>query len=341
MKQVMTVLGPVDPEDLGVTLMHEHLFVDIRCWLGEPRTPEEEEARDQPISLLNLGLFRRDPMLSRDNLILDDMNLIIEEALRFKRAGGGTIVEVTPIGIGRDPSSMQEVAHATGLNIVCGCGFYIAASHPPYVATRSKQELAGEIIRDLMEGIGETGVRAGIIGEIGLSPGIPPDEEKSLRAAAIASRETGAAITIHTPWPKGEKLRVLDILEEEGADLTRVIMGHLDYEMDVELNQAMADRGAYLQIDCFGQEHYREMYNFHDPLDIDRVAFIAEMVRRGYVSQILISQDVATKVDLRRYAGWGYAHISEHVERMLKAEGVTEDQIRTIRVDNPRRVLPL
>jgi phosphotriesterase-related protein len=117
-------------------------------------------------------------------------------------------------------------------------------------------------------------------------------------------------------------------------------MGHLDYELDVELHQAIAERGAYLQYDCFGQEHYREAYNIHDPLDTDRVTFIAEMIRRGFVNQILVSQDVATKMDLRRYAGWGYAHISEHVERMLQGAGVTPAQIHTIRVNNPARILP-
>lgn len=336
----MTVLGPIDPVELGITLMHEHLFTDIRCWLETPRNEEEAAAANQPITLLNLGLFRREPFLSSDNLVLDDLSMMVEEVLRFKRAGGGTLVDVTTIGIGRDPVKIREVAKATGLNIVCGCGFYTAAAHPPRVATQSKEELGAEIIGELTEGIGDTGIRAGIIGEVGLSPGLPADEQKSLRAAAIASKETGAAITIHTPWPRGQKLEVLDILEDEGADLSRVVMGHLDYELDADLHQAIADRGAYLQYDCFGQEHYREVYKIHDPLDTERVAFIAEMVRRGYVEQIMISHDVATKMDLRRYAGWGYAHIEEHVVRMLQEAGVTEAQIDIMQVQNPARVLP-
>lgn len=340
MKQAITVKGPVDPSELGVTLMHEHLFINLHCWLAEPLTPAQAEAADQPIVLSNLGVIRREPMISRDNLVLDDLPMIVDEVLAFKRAGGGTLVEVTPIGIKRDPLRMKQVSDVTGIHVICGCGYYVAPSHPPHVAEWTKEEIAAEMVRDLTRGIGDTGIRAGIIGEVGLSPGIHPDEAKVLRAAARASRETGAAITIHTPWPQGQKQEVLDILQNEGADLTRVIMGHIDWDLDPDLLQAITDRGAYIQFDSFGQEFYREAYHMHDPLDLDRVNAIAEMIRRGYIPQILLSQDVATKIDLRHYGGWGYAHISENIEPWMRATGITSEEIHIMRVENPKRVLP-
>jgi phosphotriesterase-related protein len=117
-------------------------------------------------------------------------------------------------------------------------------------------------------------------------------------------------------------------------------MGHLEYEMDLDLHKAMADRGAYLEYDCFGQEHHHDIYNCRDPLDCERVAFVSELIRLGYVSQILLSHDIATKLELRSYGGWGYSHLSKHVEPMFLSAGVTPAQIHTMRVDNPQRVLP-
>lgn len=339
MKQVTSVLGPVNYDNLGVTLMHEHLFTDIRCWWEQPRNEEEKEASDQPISLSNLGLFRREPFLSREALVMDSLDTAIHEVLFFKRAGGGTIVDVTPEGIGRNPLWLQKVARATKLNIVCGCGYYLASTHPATVAAKSKKRLAEELIGDLMEGIGETGVRAGIIGEIGLSPGIQPQEEKVLRAAALASKETGAAITVHPPWPKGQKLEILDILKQEGADLSRVIMGHLEYEMDLDLHIRMADRGVFLEYDCFGQEYYHDVYGCRDPLDEERVMFVTDLINRGYRDQILLSHDVATKLDLRSFGGWGYDHINRHIEPAFQRAGVTAQDIHVIRWENPWRAL--
>ena len=334
MKQVMTVLGPIDPGDLGETLMHEHLFVDLRNWLVPPKTPEEVVFADRHVTTANLDRLRRDPLRSKDNLVLDDLEMMIEEAANFKRSGGGTIVEVTLTGIGRDPVRLKQLSSASSLNIICGCGYYVGSSHPPHVSVRTKAELAAEMIRDLTERIGETGIRAGIIGEIGLSPGILPDEEKVLRAAVIAARETGAALSIHPPWPRGERLPILDILIDEGADLTRVILCHMDNNgLDADTHQAIADKGVYLEYDTLGKEYCRDAhYGFNDPLDSERVAIITEMVRRGYVAQILLSQDVCKKTETCRYGGRGYAHIGKNIVQMLTTSGVTAEQIRTMRV---------
>jgi phosphotriesterase-related protein len=197
-KRVMTVLGPLGADELGVTLPHEHLFCDITCLCPPPETEERREFLERPAEMEILGLIRRDPLFNRDNCLLDDVDLAILEVNEFKKLGGSTIVDVTSEElVGRDPLALQEVSRATGINVVCGCGHYLHFIHPPSKAQEPMESVAEHLIRELSEGIGDTGVRPGIIGEIGTSDPIHPQEAKMLGAAALAQRRTGVAITVH------------------------------------------------------------------------------------------------------------------------------------------------
>lgn len=338
--KVMTVLGPIDPRELGVTLTHEHLFFDLRCWWTEPQEATKKALAHAPLSMSNLGALRRDPLINLDNLAQFDMDVALEEATAFKRAGGKSIVDVTNIGIGRDPAALRSIAHETGLNIIMGCGYYVESSHPHDVGHKSVEQIADLMIQEVTAGVKRTDIRAGIIGEIGTSSPITPEEVKALRAAALAVRRTGAPISVHPLPQRKEGLRILDILEEEGVDPRRVIMCHMNGTIDdPDYHKAVAARGAYAEYDTFGMELYQDTYHSHFPSDMASIRAVKGMIDAGFLSNILISHDASFKVCLKRYGGWGISHILNHLPPYMRAEGITTEALHTIMVENPARIL--
>ena len=161
--KVMTVLGPIEPEALGITLTHEHLLTDLRVWCEEPEDEEQKAFVHAPVEMSTLGAIRREPFGNLDNCILDDTALAVEELRRFKTAGGSSVVDCTNNGLGRTPLGLQEVAQATEINIIMGSGYYIGRSHPYDMLDRSVDMIADEIERDLTQGVADTGVRSGLI----------------------------------------------------------------------------------------------------------------------------------------------------------------------------------
>lgn len=346
-QQVMTVTGPVSAADLGVTLMHEHLLLDID-WPGLwPDASAEPDLVDRPVGIESLGLLRRDPFVLRDNVRLDDVELAAEEAARFRAAGGQTIVEVTSTGIRPNPAGLRQIARQTGLHVVAGCGWYVGPSHPSELATDDVPKLARRLVSDLTEGIDDTGVRAGIIGEVGTFNPIRPTELKSLLAAARAHRETGAAISVHLSSRDGGNVRqVVEVLRSEGVDPRRVALGHIDLGIDQEDRYFAVDLGFNVQFDTFGHEHYYSVhkeayaYIWRDPRDFERIAWVEDLIGRGHLDQILLSQDVCAKSLLRRYGGWGYDHLLTNVVPMMRTHStISDQQIHALLVANPARVL--
>jgi phosphotriesterase-related protein len=355
---VVTVDGRIDPDEVGVTTTHEHLFLDAaEAWFELPDEAQAREVATDPISLDNLWYVRRNPQQHRDNLQLTSMEEAITEVNYFQRAGGDTVVDVTPKAVGCDPKRVRGIARQTGLNIVHGTAYYTKASHPDRFESQSQDELGDtledEFVSDVVDGIDDTDVRAGIVGEIGLSDTIYPDEEAALRAGARAARRTGASLTIHPPGrtPESQRnrtyptsrwaLEVLDIVEEEGLPPGRVIMDHMDrtiYE-DLEYQYDLAERGAYLEYDVWGLEVYLENYNDSYPSDTWRAEAVCDLIDRGYASQLVFGQDVYTKTQRRKYGGYGYGHLLENIVPMLKERGVDQDVLDRIFVDNPRDVL--
>jgi phosphotriesterase-related protein len=295
--RVMTVLGPVAPEELGITMMHEHILIKLGSLDGT----------------------------------LDDVDLAIDELRSYQEAGGRTIVDVTTIGLGRNVEALIRVARETGLHIVAPTGYYLESGYPRYVYEMSTAALADRMVAEITEGIDGTAVRAGIIGEIGTGPkAITPAEERVFRAAAWAQVRTGAAITTHTYFQE-LAMDQLAIFEEEGVDLRRVVVGHLGDLRDIEQLRAIARKGAYLGIDHVGLELFQR--------DHQRARIVARLIREGFLLQILISMDVCFRSRLRWWDGTGYAHLLVNFLPMLRAEGVTESEIETMLIDNPRRVL--
>lgn len=194
-RYVQTVLGPVAPEDLGRTLMHEHVLISSATYWKEPSDPADRALSRQPMSYELLSRVRDDPNLLLDNCELADLDLAAHEIAQVKIAGGMTIVDMSAMGLGRDPSGLAKISRSTGVHIVCGTGYYFAGSLPPDTDTdRSIEDLASEMIAEIREGIAGTSVKAGVIGEIGLSDPVNPFENRVLRAAVRAGAATGALI---------------------------------------------------------------------------------------------------------------------------------------------------
>lgn len=299
--RVMTVQGPVDPTELGVVLPHEHLIVDLRHSL--------------------LGF----------DAILDDVDLAIDEVTLYRQAGGGTIVDVSNIGMGRDIRALARIAEATGVKIVAATGFYTEPYYPREVYELTTNRLADLLIGELTEGIDGTGIRAGVLGEIGTRRDfVGPAEERVFRAVARAHKATGAPISTHTFL---EQLihDQIDILTDEGVDPARVIIGHLGDHRDVERLLGVARRGVYLQFDHLGYPVQQR--------DTERARTIATLARAGYTSRILLSQDICIKSRLHGYGGTGYDFILSQFTRLLADQGLAEDEIRQMLVDNPQQAV--
>ncbi len=294
---VMTVTGPVGRDELGFVLPHEHVFIDL--------------VREY-----------------RGSGLLNDEHLACQELGALKAAGGGTLVDLTPDEIGRDPAALRRVSEATGISIVMGCGHY----RDPYLDRgwfdRTPVDvIADEIVRDITEGVRGTGVRAGIIGEIGADRRyISAAEERSFRAAARAHLKTGLTISTHAArWPVG--LAQLKLLAEEGVDPGRVIVGHTDSVPIPGYHLALVEQGCYISFDSIGTG---SSYDTHRAVD-----YVLDLVRAGFGSQILLSHDVCLRDHLRATGGCGYAYLLTEFLPLLTAAGLDQEQVRAFVTDNP------
>ncbi len=352
--KALTVTGPIDPADLGITLPHEHLFIDFTLPLDAPerwasagrRFPQTAEDRAlwvEPLTMDRIASLTRNVWNNRDVLLLQDPAVMLSEVAAFKAAGGGTIVDVTSIGLGRSPERLAELSRRSGVHIVMGAGWYRTAWHPPGHAERSVESLTDEIVRDVTVGAGDSGVRAGIIGEVAAMDIVtePRDsaEVKGIRAAARASRLTGAAISVHQWIRDGVALgRTLGLLEQEGADLSRVVIGHIDAvsSRDTAQLEAVLKRGVTLEFDLFGTPYY-----LNDPrLDHRPMAdAIVTLVKRGYGDRLMMSHDICTKLQIKAYGGKGLDYLLTEVVPYLRKQGLTEAEVHQILVDTPRRLL--
>lgn len=346
--KVQTVLGIIDAEDLGVTLPHEHLLIDMSVWFKEPDASSEKLLAYQPVSLENLGWIRYRPFSNLDNVRLLDQEVAISEALRYKRAGGNSLVDVTSIGLGRDPVALARISRATGLNIIMGCGYYVEEVLSPGM-NMTEEMLAEQIVRDITVGVDNTGLRAGIIGEIGTSWPLQESEKRVLRAAAQAQKETGAPLCIHPGNSPDVPFVIIDLLDNAGADISRVVMSHTERTIfDRDTLVKLAETGCYIAFDEFSFEGWypRRMVLSETnptkqdiPNDAGRIKWIMTLIEEGFLNQILISHDHCMKYRLWRYGGPGYAHILENVVPLMREKGISEEAVHALLVENPKRIL--
>ncbi|MYD11473.1 MAG: phosphotriesterase [Chloroflexi bacterium] len=300
-KRIQTVRGAIEPDALGRALMHEHVICDIYRVTG------------------------------RLNELLNDEALAVAELKLLRQAGGAGLVDVTTPDLGRDPEALRRIAEATGLHIIMGSGWYRQPFYPPEIDRLPTNQLADIIIAELTEGVAGTGIRAGIIGEIGVDLDYASaQEERVLRAAARAQKATGAPLTTHASmYPVG--LAQLDILRDEGVDLNRVIIGHCDTYLDQDYHLAILEAGAYAQFDTVGREHMNP--------DSRRAKAFVDLLRLGWGERLLLSSDRCFRSDLRAFGGLGYGYVFTAFFDMLRAEGLDDETLDRVTIANPRRVL--
>jgi len=343
--KAQTVLGMIDGKDLGVTLTHEHLLIDGKCIFTEPSGASERGLAYKKVDWSNLSWLRYHPYENLDNMRLLDEQEAIDEAMLYKRAGGKTIVDVTIIGIGRDPKALARISQATGLNIIMGSGYYTATCHGPEMSTKTEAEITEEIVRDITIGVGASAIRAGLIGEIGCSWPLQDNERKVLRAAAQAQQRTGESMSVHPGRNSKAPFEIIEILGEAGADLSRVIMCHIDARVrDHSERGKLLKTGCVLEYDLWGWEgHFPSYWTADDfldlPNDTQRIYEVRQLIEEGYLNQIVISHDICCKSRRVKYGGWGYSHILNYVVPMMLQRGMTREQIDRITVENPKRLL--
>lgn len=347
MPDVMTVRGPIAPEALGITMCHTHVLSDGRCLLAMPEEASRQALADAPLTMQNLGAVRRDALANKDNLVHGDVDAAVRELTRFKMMGGSSVVETSPRGFGRDPVGLFKVSNATGLNIICSTGFYVGASHPPVVAQSSESELRALMVNELTKGIGTTGIRAGVIKiAMGTSWGRPfadANEEKAFRAAVQAHAETGAAIEIHParPYTTRHWDTYFDIIEKAGGRLEKVMALHMEFfARDIDYQKSLLDRGVTVSYDQFGGEEYFTSRDDAYPPDRLRVDAVCALVEAGHAAKVVLSNEVAWKCNYTEYGGHGYGHILENILPEFRSKGMKEADIRTMLVENPKRMFP-
>jgi len=309
MSHVMTVRGPVDPSDLGFILPHEH--TQIALWHIQDRWDYWELTRDEPV--------------------------ILEELRLFREAGGTALADLTLPGNGRDPSWLRRISEQSGVHIVMGGGWYRTAYYPPeaLIDRRSTDALAEELVAEATVGVGDTGIRTGILGEIGTDkPWVSPVEERVFRAVARASRRTGLAISTHAVLSDVGAAQ-LTILEEEGVDPGRVVIGHADSYPVLDHYLSLIDRGASIEFDFLGMS-FTPMERYGEGRVVD---LLLELLHRGHGDRVLLSQDVCHNSQLRHFEGNGYTYLQTTFLPRLRAAGVSQAEIDQLTIDNPRRIL--
>jgi phosphotriesterase-related protein len=349
MGSFITVQGKKPIGNVGPTLIHEHLLIDARMWKKAP--PNEATRRvvvNEPYTLENRGdVLYGDSYYSEFGLLQTDINVSVSEALKFKEAGGSTIIDLTQKQLGRDPEALYKISLRTGLNIVMGTGYYLGDSVSQEDRKKSEKQLRKEIINEFHNGIGSgfLKIRPGIIGEIGLKEyGClrDPFEVKNLKAAGSAQKDINCAMSIHMSSKEKNGHEVLDILEEIGCNMNKVILSHCDWWLDdIDYLKSLIKRNVYIAFDGFGQDPLVDPEGTIFFNDKERISGIIELANAGLLENLLISQDAGAKFSLTKWGGFGYAHILKHIYPRLIKNGLSDDQFRIMVTENPKKILEI
>jgi phosphotriesterase-related protein len=296
--EIITVVGPITPEEMGVAHTHEHLVLDAFDHYGSY------------------------------DYVIDDEEMVVRELGEFTRRGGKTICDCTVDEIGRNPQALVRISKAAGIHILMGCGWYREFGYPKLVEERTGSELADLLVGEIERGVGDTGIRAGFIGEIGTGRRfVRPAEERVFRAAALAQARTGIAISTHTTRWGSLALEQIAMLREFGADLSKVIIGHLGDRREVRHLLAIAGKGVYVEVDNIGYLDYQPEWI--------RADNVAALVKEGFGHRVLLSQDIPTMRALKYHGGRGYGYLLEVFVPMLRERGLKEEDVHKLLVANP------
>ena len=355
---IQTVQGLIEPKDLGITLTHEHILSDATSTLSRPSTASEQQLFDSPVSIDTLTYIKHynNSFFCADDFRLSDITTAIKEVSLYKQYGGNSLVEVSSLGLGRDPVGLARVSRATGVNIIMGSSYYVPVSHPPDMDKMSEESLVHQITNDIVHGVHDLvsviaddtipshnpGPKAGIIGEVGCWYPLTVNGLKVLRASGRAQAITGAPLSIHPGRHVEAPFEIIDILDDVDVDLNKVIIGHVERTFNHGYDfKRLAEKGCYLEWDLFGEE--RSFYDgnpeFDMPSDAVRLDQIAALISEGYGNKILVAHDIAYKHRLVSYGGHGYFYMLANIVPRMEARGFREESIQRLLVENPREAL--
>ncbi|XP_071798173.1 N-acetyltaurine hydrolase-like [Asterias amurensis] len=337
--KIQTVLGVIDPSELGLTMTHEHLNIDYNSCFKQP--PEQyKDHVDLPLTIEHLWWIHHYPYSSKANLELKTVQNDVKDELKFYHAHGGrSIVDATNIGIGRNLTELVELSNASGVNIIAGGGYYLGSTHPPEMSTMTQEELVSGMVHEVTEGSDGTKHKCGLIGEIGCSNEITVNEKKVLQATGEAQAQLGCAVLIHPGRKPTCPEECLRVLQEAGGEASRTVMSHIDrclFNRDQVLE--FAEMGGYIEFDFFGTENSYYQYDalLELPSDIQRIHLIKTLVDEGFGDKVVISHDIHRKMQLMKYGGHGYSHIVMNVLPRMLVCGISQESIDKITVGNPR-----
>ena len=344
MRKLNTVNGTICADEAGLICPHEHLFLDMTHEAVEPKTEAAKELFYGDIQMKDLGVLHRNPYIVKTNLILDDVDLAVEETDCLASYGCNLLVDVTTVGLGRDFNKLKQFCKKSKLNIIAGTGLFVHDALPEMYEHKTVEQIAAWMIDEIENGHCDTGIKPGVIGEIGTSEVIYPVEEKALHAAAIASVKTNLPIYLHTySWSRAG-LDAVKLLLNEGVTPENICICHLDVTFDDEYMREVLKLGVYLEFDNLSKEFYFEPQDgafSGGPFETDvaRVRKIKELIEEGYASQLLLANDLCLKGSLHYYGGVGYDHVFRNIVPMMRMEGIREEDIHQILHVNPKRFL--
>ncbi|MGE0224477.1 MAG: phosphotriesterase [Acetobacteraceae bacterium] len=336
--RIQTVLGLINPAELGPTLMHEHILWDIR-------TPDMRADPDQgpEITLCNCWKINYRQIKAPRNSQFNCEAIAAQEVAEIRDSGGRSIVEMSCGGLDPNPAGLANVSRMSGVQIVMGCGHYVDEYQSPANRDRTVDDFAQEIAAQVLDGAWGTDVRAGIIGEIGCQAPWTDLEKRVMRAALIAQAETGAAVNVHPGRHPDQPQEVADMVRASGGDISRVIISHIDRTIfdDTRLLR-LADSGCVLEFDLFGTEQsYYPLSDIDMPNDAVRLRMLRTLIEHGHLDRVVISHDICSRTRLSSFGGHGYGHIFANILPMMRRRNFSEAEIQAIMVDNPRRLLTI
>ncbi|PHI29029.1 phosphotriesterase family protein [Budvicia aquatica] len=338
---IQTVTGPVKKEDMGLTLPHEHLFNDLSSVVDKPFYPWSKQIAASNVSAENQWALKHDPYCCADNMSRKDIEDVVEEIRSFMKLGGKTIVDATGSeSIGRDPLSLREVAERTGIHIVASSGPYLEKFEGQRLH-KGVDTLANIIDMELSYGIGDTGIRAGMIGEIGVSPEFTDAEKNSLRAASLAQKNNpGVSINIHMPGWLRRGDEVLNIVVSEmGVSPEKVSLAHSDPSgKDLDYQRRMLDRGVWLEFDMIGLDITFPKEGVAPGIQ-ETVDAVSKLIDLGYGGQLVLSHDVFLKQMWAKHGGNGWGFVPNVFLSYLASRGVDQETIKKLCIDNPANLL--
>ncbi|XP_071451964.1 phosphotriesterase-related protein [Hetaerina americana] len=343
--KIQTVLGEIQPDKLGRTLTHEHLFLDFHGFYTPP-PPHLENRFNGPIKLQNLGFIRQYPYSSKYNLAFYDQythNALYNDLEEYLKSGGSSIVENSSHGLGRRADLMKEVSEKTKVNIVAGTGFYVSSVQKENILKLSVEEMGSLIRKEMLEGCAEDpSVKCGFIGEVGSSWPIDAFEKKAILATAAIQEELNCPVSFHPGRHADAPFEIIRTHLEAGGRKEKTVMSHLERTLETEaLLSDFAELGTFCQFDLFGTEcsFYQLNTEVDMPSDAQRLAKVQHLVSEGLFDRVLLSHDIHTKHRLIEFGGHGYCHINNNVIPKMKIKGMTQEEIDQITIKNPTRWL--